>query len=197
MGHAKYPDGQSKEIEGAQISFCSHCRQYAFWMNGQLVLPEESSAPHPNPDLPEEIRIDFEEARQIIHRSPRGATALLRICIQKLCKHLLGERSQGALNADIAALVADGLNPKIQKSLDTVRVIGHNASEPGALDRNGSSEVAMHLCKVINIIAETLITQPKMVDEMYELLPEKETFFSLSKQDDGLLAAGVVPRVSS
>src|SRR6266704_3506659 len=99
-----------------QISSCSHCDGYTVWFEGDMIYPDSSLAPMPNPDLPEGIRTDFEEARTIVQRSPRGAAALFRLCIQKLCAHL-GEPGKN-INNDIAALVKKRLNPKIEKNLD-------------------------------------------------------------------------------
>jgi hypothetical protein len=124
----------------------------------------------PNNDLPDEIKRDYEEARSIINHSPRGAAALLRLCIQKLCA-FLGESGTN-INADIAALVKKGLNPLVQKSLDIVRVVGNEAVHPGTIDVTDDPEIAIHLCKLVNIIAETMITQPKHVDALYGILPQ-------------------------
>jgi hypothetical protein len=122
--------------------------------------------------LPEEIRADYDEARRIIDRSPRGAAALLRLCVQKLCHHL-GESGQN-VNSDIASLVKKGLNPKIQKSLDIVRVIGNEAVHPGTMDLRDSPETAATLCGLINVIAETMISQPKTIDQLYDQLPPEK-----------------------
>src|SRR5262245_13167594 len=81
----KYQYGQ---IERYWSCRCSHCRGFSFWVDGKLVFPDINTAPKPNPDLPSDILADFEEARTILSRSPRGAAALLRLCIQKLCKYL-------------------------------------------------------------------------------------------------------------
>jgi hypothetical protein len=137
-----------------------------------MVYPDSSQAPLPNPDLPDDIKTDYEEARKIINRSPRGAAALLRLCIQKLCA-FLGESGTN-INSDIAALVKKGLNPKIQKSLDIVRVIGNEAVHPGTIDLRDNIEVAIQLCKIINIVADAMITQPKLIDSMYSALPEEK-----------------------
>lgn len=49
-----------------------------------MHFPTSGSAPLPAPDLPEDIWGDYEEARQIVDASPRGACALLRRAIEKL-----------------------------------------------------------------------------------------------------------------
>jgi hypothetical protein len=149
---------------------CTHCGQEAIWKNGRMIYPDSSPAPSPNPDLPEDIKADYEEARTIISRSPRGACALLRLCVQKLCG-LLGESGKD-VNADIAALVKKGLNPKIQKSLDIVRVIGNEAVHPGQIDLRDQPATATQLCSLLNVIADAMITQPKTIESLYAGLPE-------------------------
>jgi len=135
-----------------------------------MIFPDSSAAPSPNPDLPADIKADYEEARAIISRSPRGACALLRLCVQKLCS-FLGESGKD-VNADIAALVEKGLNAKIQKSLDIVRVIGNEAVHPGQLDLRDQPTTATQLCSLVNIIADAMITQPKTIESLYAGLPE-------------------------
>lgn len=137
-----------------------------------MLFPDSSSAPLPNADLPEDIRDDFEEARSIINRSSRGAAALLRLCVQKLCRHL--GQSGKDINSDIAALVKLGLNPAIQKSLDIVRVVGNEAVHPGQIDLRDKPETAVHLCQLLNIIADAMITQPRMIEELYAGLPDSK-----------------------
>src|SRR5690606_19122630 len=55
---------------------------------GKMIYPRKITAPPPHPDLPPSCLHDFEEARAIAAASPRGAAALLRLCIQKLCAAL-------------------------------------------------------------------------------------------------------------
>jgi hypothetical protein len=164
--------GQWTSIDDTDICYCSHCRKQSVWKGFKMVFPDSSPAPLPNPDLPDEIKADYNEARSIISRSPRGACALLRLCLQKLCG-FLGESGKD-INADIAALVKKGLNPKIQKSLDIVRVIGNEAVHPGQVDLRDQPETAAQLCSLLNFIADAMITQPKAIEALYTKLPDSK-----------------------
>jgi Domain of unknown function (DUF4145) len=124
----------------------------------------------PNPDLPESVRRDYDEASTILDLSPRGAAALLRLGIQVLCRHL-GEKGKN-INDDIASLVRKGLDERVQQSLDVVRVVGNNAVHPGQVDLRDDRATAERLFGLVNLIAEIMISRPKHVKEMYESLPE-------------------------
>jgi hypothetical protein len=152
------------------LSQCYNCDKVAVWVHDRLIYPPVHHGAQPNADLPDDILHDYEEARSILDLSPRGAAALLRLCIQKLCIHL-GEKGK-KLDDDIASLVAKGLNPLVQKSLDIVRVIGNEAVHPAVMDLKDDRATATTLFGLINAIASQMITHPKMVDEMYKKLPE-------------------------
>lgn len=154
------------------ISKCYHCKKTAVWVHDNIVFPPEKQGLQPNQDLPEDIIQDFEEARAIVGLSPRGAAALLRLCIQKLCVSL-GEKGKD-IDKNIASLVAKGLNPLVQKSLDIVRVIGNEAVHPGLIDLNDDRDTANKLFGLINSIADQMITHPKNVQELYGKLPEEK-----------------------
>jgi hypothetical protein len=162
--------GGLKEVESYHFCYCVHCYQSSFWVEDQLVYPISSPAPKPNLDIPENVLSDYLEASSIVNLSPKGSAALLRLCIQKLCKHL-GEPGNN-INKDIASLVKKGLNPDIQKSLDVVRVIGNEAVHPGTIDLNEKRETALALFDLVNFIVDAMITQPKAIQSMYSKLPE-------------------------
>lgn len=161
--------------------FCEHCDKKSIWFNEKMIIPSVGGVELPNPDLPSEIIDDYNEAKDIINKSPRGAAALLRLAIQKLCKHLGGDGNN--INNDISELTKKGLPLKIQQSLDFVRVIGNNAVHPGQIDLKDNVELANHLFSLINIIADVMITQPKQVEELYNTLPEKQKQ-AINKRDN-------------
>jgi hypothetical protein len=120
-------------------------------------------------EMPTDVREDYEEARAIIGQSPRGACALLRLAVQKLCKDL-GESGEN-INADIAALVQKGLDVEVQEALDTLRVIGNNAVHPGEMDLKDDIETASALFSLLNFIVDDQIAQPRKRKAIFERLP--------------------------
>ena len=118
--------------------------------------------------MPPDVRSDYAEAAGIVDTSARGA-ALLRLAIQKLMMHL-GEPGKN-LNDDIGALVKKGLDAKVQRALDAVRVIGNNAVHPGTIDLKDDKPTAIKLFGLVDYIVESQISTPKQIDAIYDTLP--------------------------
>jgi hypothetical protein len=154
----------------ARAAKCAHCDKFSYWVDGKLVYPSRRQGPPPHPEMPEQPAADYNEAREIVGLSPRGACALLRLALQKLCKEL-GETGSD-LNTDIANLVRKGLRAEVQQALDSLRVIGNNAVHPGEFDVTDDLETATALFECMNLIVDQLIAQPRRVGELYEKLPQ-------------------------
>lgn len=153
-------------LEQTMTAMCTHCKQISFWVNEKMVYPLTGNVEMANPDLPADIKNDYNEAKNIVNVSPRGAAALLRLAVQKLCIEL-GEKGKN-INEDIESLVKKGLPKAMQQALDSVRVVGNNAVHPGTIDLNDKIEIAYALFGFVNIICEVLISQPKKIQEYYE-----------------------------
>lgn len=120
--------------------------------------------------MPDSVKLLYDEAALIYNKSPRAACALLRLAVERLCNEL-GET--GNIDTMIGNLVKKGLPSIIQKALDAVRVIGNKAVHPGqiAFDVDDKS-TAETLMKLLNIITERLISEPKEIDGIFEALPQ-------------------------
>ncbi|HEX7680849.1 MAG TPA: DUF4145 domain-containing protein [Thermoanaerobaculia bacterium] len=114
--------------------------------------------------------------------SPRGAAALLRLCVQNLTVQL-GLPGKN-LNDDIGELVARGLDPEVRISLDAVRVIGNNAVHPLQMDIHDDHETAVFLFDLVNFITDQMITHPKKRQKLFDSLPEGAKA-AISKRDSG------------
>jgi hypothetical protein len=148
------------------VSQCYSCEQIAIWRHDVLLYPSTRHDVGPNPDLDADIRVDFEEARAVFAASPRAAAALLRLCVQKLCKQLGMPGKK--IDDDIGALVVKGLPVAIQQALDLVRVIGNNAVHPGTINLNDDRDTAAKLFELVNLIADNQITQPKAIARLFD-----------------------------
>lgn len=173
--------GQGYQVlDEVDACLCAHCGKYSIWQDQIMVYPSIVGVGSPNQDMGEDIQGDYREAAEILQRSPRGAAALLRLAIQKLCIQL-GEDGKN-LNTDIGNLVAKGLPAKVQESLDALRVIGNEAVHPGEMDLRDDMEIASSLFKLLNFIAEKLITEPKEIEGIYAKLPTAKVE-EISKRD--------------
>ncbi|WP_432719834.1 DUF4145 domain-containing protein [Jeongeupia wiesaeckerbachi] len=171
---------------GAFSAWCKHCQQRSIWrlppnnsgfpdspdreaQRAVMLYPIASSAPVAHVDLPDDCRLDYDEARTVAQHSPRAAAALLRLVIQKLCVHLgcAGKK----IDEDIAKLVANGLPVRMQQAFDVVRVTGNNAVHPGEMDLQDNPELAFALFGLINMVVEEMITKPKALEAMFANLP--------------------------
>ncbi len=160
------------QVKNLHLSKCYRCNALSVWVGRRLVYPETYTEFQATEDMPEAVKRDFHEAAAIFGRSPRASAALLRVAIEKLCNEING-RNLSIFNG-IGELVKKGLDDKIQKALDIVRVTGNNAVHPGQIDIKDTPEDAQRLFKLVNLIVEKLITIPKEIDAVYEGIPENK-----------------------
>lgn len=167
---------------------CSKCEKPSLWRvtkhsyhrglggrqdeEGELIYPDHGAAALPDENMPDDVKIDYNEAARIFTKSPRGAAALLRLSLQKLCKHL-GQEGKN-INSDIRKLAADNiLPPLVVKVADTVRITGNNAVHPGEMSDEDFDYVASKMFNLINFIVKKGISEPKELEALYALTPEK------------------------
>lgn len=152
------------------ISKCEACKEKVIWLDQSIIYPKSIPVSLPNEDLGDDIKKDYLEAANIFNDSVRSSAALLRLALQKLCKQL-GEKGKD-INTDIGEMVKKGLNPLVQKSLDSLRITGNNAVHPGEINLEEEPEKVLKLFELINFIAEKMITEPKEISGFYDDLPE-------------------------
>lgn len=154
----------------ATLARCANCGNKIIWIKDEYVYPNLLPI-SPNEDMPNVVKVLYEEAGLIYTKSPRAACALLRLAIDRLCNEL-GETDRD-INKNIASLVKRGLSIEVQRAFDIVRVVGNKAVHPGQIAFDVDSvETAETLFTLINLIVDRLISEPKRIDEMFDKLPE-------------------------
>lgn len=177
LDSTSYVDNSDNPV---RVSKCELCNKICLWFFDRMVYPNRGNAPAPNPDMPDDVKKDYEEAASIYTQSPRGAAALLRLAVQKLSIDLGGKGKK--INDDIKTLVEKGLPVQVQQSLDIVRVIGNNAVHPGQIDTD-DPEVAGRLFDLLNIITEYMVSMPNRVKGIYGDLPAS-SIEQIEKRDE-------------
>lgn len=155
---------------------CVICKAATYWfgsrekeLHGKLVYPLVSSVPMPHHDMPEEAQKDYLEAREVLPHSARAAAALIRLALQRLCIHL-GKSKK--IDKAIGELVQDGLPQGVQKSLDSIRIIGNESVHPGEIQDEDIDKSVGKMFDLLNYIVQDRISRFKEIDEIYESLPE-------------------------
>ena len=172
-GH-NYAGSLNLYLSGA---LCTRCEKLSLWHGDEMIIPAHSVAPMPNEDMPESVKELYEEARCIVNKSPRGATALLRLALDKLCDEIEEECKQpkynGKISDKIAILVKNGLSEQLQQAFDFVRVTGNDAvHELGIIDVQDNPEISNALFGLLNFIVDKMITEKKQIAQLYNLIPE-------------------------
>mmetsp|Transcript_14722 Transcript_14722/g.46215 ORF Transcript_14722/g.46215 Transcript_14722/m.46215 type:complete len:133 (+) Transcript_14722:317-715(+) len=107
--------------------------------------------------MPEETRKIYDEAASIMTLSPRGACALLRLCGEKLCKHL-----NPKVTGNFYQLIGQLTDQGDQEGLDLVRAVGNEAVHGIDLFCEVDDLVNVDiLFKILNTIVAKHISHPK------------------------------------
>lgn len=184
--HWEHLMGYHNRLSNYYDATCSKCNKTSCWrflrtdLNdagnqipiGEPIYPDFGISSLPENDMPDDVKTDYIEASRIFSRSPRGAAALLRLGLQKLCKHL-GQPGKN-INDDVRSLAASHtLPPLVVKVADTVRITGNNAVHPGEMSDEDFDHVASKMFELLNFIVKKAITEPKELEALYSRTPEK------------------------
>ena len=78
------------------------------------------------------------------------------------------------IDGAIKKLVEEGLPSTLQKAMDTVRIVGDEAVHPGEINVDDNKELAIAMFRLMNIIIEKMIVEPKEIDNLYNLMPDNK-----------------------
>lgn len=152
------------------LARCANCGNKIIWIKDEYVYPNLLPI-SPNEDMPNVVKVLYEEAGLIYTKSPRAACALLRLAIDRLCNEL-GETDRD-INKNIASLVKRGLSVEVQRAFDIVRVVGNKAVHPGQIDFDiDNIETTITLFNLVNFVVDELISKPNRIKELYNTLPQ-------------------------
>jgi Domain of unknown function (DUF4145) len=170
--NVKWPSIRARRywIDGRRIRAAPKAPQRKRPCRSRALSVDPSRCPEPKLDAPPNVRREYEEASQTLEASPRGAAALLRLAIEKLCKEL--GVSGESLKDDIAFFVREDVDARVQKVLDAARIIESNAVRPGQIGLGDDPATAETLSGLVNLICEKMIMEPRHLQAVYTKLRE-------------------------
>src|SRR6516164_8056255 len=131
--YQKHPQPLKVKMANLHVSNCHSCNGFSLWVGGLLVFPTRIDK------TPEFVEEDLEEAAAILNKFPRGATALLRLCIQKLVPLL--KANDNELNDHISSLVRKVLEMEMQQAMEVLQVL--QSAQLNPLESQADKETAL------------------------------------------------------
>jgi hypothetical protein len=149
--YQKHPHSLKVKMANLYISNCHSCSGFSLWVSGLLVFPTNIDK---TPELVEE---DAEEATAILNKFPRGATALMRVCIQKLVPLL--EENGRELNQRISSLVRKGLEMEMQQAKEVLQVLRSDPVQLSQLESQADKETILRFLDSLKVVLERRMSQ--------------------------------------
>ena len=149
--YQKHPHPLKAKMANLYISNCHSCNGFSLWVGGLLVFPTRIDK---TLELVEE---DLEEAAAILNKFPRGAAALMRVCIQKLVPLL--EDNGKELNQRVSSLVRKGLEMEIQQAMDVLQVLRSDPVQLSQLELQADRETALRFLDSSKAVLERRMSQ--------------------------------------
>ncbi len=153
---------------------CIICLRYSIWRGPEMIYPLASLAPPPDNNMPDPVKITYEEARSVSIYSSRAAAALLRVALEELTAQL-GE-TEDTLYKQIRRLYKRDFPEEVIQMFDIVRITANKGgAHSGEIDLTGKdgAEVVNTLFFLVNHIVEIAITTSKKIKQEYEKIPQE------------------------
>jgi hypothetical protein len=149
--YQKHPHPLKVKMANLHMSNCHSCNGFSLWVGGLLVFPTKIDK---TPDLVEE---DLEEAAAVLNKFPRGTTALMRVCIQKLVPLL--EDNGKELDQRVSSLVRKGLEMEMQQAKEVLQVLRADPVQLTHLESQADKETARRFLDSLKEVLERRMSQ--------------------------------------
>ena len=172
--HTSHHETDRFVIQDITMLRCCACEKYIIFKDETQIYPIEANIESPNDDMPEDIKKDYNEAKNIFNLSIRGSCALLRLALDKLLIHLkINDKTlYNKINTYCERFEPD---ETIKQALHTIRIVGNESVHPGTFNIEDNEDIALLLFEILNDITYDTITKKKKRTEMFKRLPKNKT----------------------
>jgi hypothetical protein len=149
--YQKHPHPLKVKMANLHISNCHNCNGFSLWVSGLLVFPTKLDK------TSEFVEEDLEEAAAILNKFPRGTTALMRVCIQKLVPLL--EDNGKKLNQRVSSLVRKGLEMEMQQATEVLKFLRGDSAQLNSLESQADRETAVRFLDSLKEVLQRRMSQ--------------------------------------
>lgn len=113
------------------------CRRLVLFYDNRMLLPLASARPQAQPEVPEAIASDYQEACLVEPLSQKAAAALARRCLQNMLKD---RGVMGAPKRDLDSQITEAMQnlpSDLADDIDAIRVVGNYAAHPNKSKSTG------------------------------------------------------------
>ena len=158
---------------------CSACDDYSIWRDKVLIYPRASGIAPPASDMPPEVAILYNEARDVMAVARRAGAALARATLEHLLKSLDDTQPKRANLADRIDAVHGKVSSSLGEMLTVIRHVGNQALHGSGIPDDAvvlildetQTELVDLIFESINELVDELVTKPKASKRFLSLVP--------------------------
>ena len=146
-------------------------REYLLYIVYPFSITQD--IPDPNEDMPDDLQALYREASSIFCQSPRAASILLRLCLQKLLRSL---GFKGSIKEMLTKLENSSIEKEVLSIMDSCRIIGNFSAHETDNLNTFHAEKMKFLFDAINLITQSTYSykrQQKEIASNLEMLSRK------------------------
>lgn len=142
-----------------------------------VIYPGQSDSDLP-PEIPEQHRAEYLEAKEVLKMSPKSSAAIGRRLLQGLLESELGLKNNNLSKQIDSFLDLEHVPSHLSKSIDAIRSVGNFAAHPNK-EKNTGNIVAVEpgeaewILEVLLSLFDFLFVQPKRIERRRAQLNEK------------------------
>lgn len=182
----EHPDEESSLMGGRthivsrwQCAQCQSCEDWSLWFNDAMIYPHARTGPAPHPEMPQSVRLLYQEAAAVAIASLRAGAAMARTVVERLIKEIDNDAPPRANLETRIARLRPRVSTPLAQLLDVVRVTGNGALHSDdsdivafALDDHEGPAAFALLLQAANGLVDELITRPRVTSELWNMLPQ-------------------------
>ena len=161
------------------LALCAFCQNNSVWLGERLIYPLARLGEESSPDMPDDVRVLYDEAREVAVVSRRAGAAMARATLELLVKRIDPDAPPRSTLVQRLDRIIPLVDTPLGQMLTFARHVGnaiHATELPDeaivmVLDDDQTDGMEL-IFAAVNGLVEAKITRPRVAAEMYLKIPE-------------------------